>query len=94
MRKLRRVKHAPRSQQEHGQQDEGTRATREDVVALIAQFSYPHERGFVDDWPGVAKALVRAARGFGINVPHFLARAAGFPASPPPLRLVRGGRRE
>ena len=93
MRKSRSGEHAPRSQQEHGQ-DEGTPATREDVLALIRQFNYPHERGLVDDWPGVAKALVRAARGFGIVVPFYLARAAGFPAPPPPLRLVRGGRRD
>lgn len=60
-------------------------------MALLDQFRFPYNRA-VDDWPGVARALVRAARGFGLDVPHYLAWSAGFREPPPPLRLVRGGK--
>ena len=92
MRKPRNKKQAPHSPREEQREEEAPPATREDVVVLIEQFRAPHERRYVDDWPGMAKALVRAARGFGLEVPHYLAWAAGFREPPPPLRLVRGGR--
>ncbi len=68
-------------------------ATKDDIAALLVQLAYPANRAEIDDFPGVARALVRAARGFGLAVPPYLL-AAGFRAARAPLRLIRGGKRD
>lgn len=70
------------------------KANPEEVQQLIARYACADEREHATDWPGLARALVGAARRYGMPVPLYLAQAAGFREPPPPLRLVTGGRRD
>ncbi len=58
-------------------------------MALIAQFAVPQNRREVDDFPDLAKALVREARRYGITVPMWLGAIAGYRRPPGSLAVLR-----
>ncbi len=68
-----------------------TDATRQDVLALIERFNVPMERGAVAGWHAFARALAYEARRHRLSLPFWLARFAGYPEPPVPLRVLPGG---
>ena len=90
----RRSRYPRRTPQRHPGNETAPRATKDDVAQLIEQVGFPYNRGDIEDFPSFVPVLVREARLFGLPIPPWLAAAAGFPAPPPPLRLVLGGRRD
>ncbi len=75
-------------------QDSRERASREDLARLLDQLSYPRNRLAIEDFAAFMPVLLREARIAGLPIPWWLARSCAYREPPPPLRLVRGGKRD
>jgi len=68
------------------------RANADDIQQLVARYASASARDQVENWPDLARALVREARRYGLTIPPYLAHAAGYRGAPPPLNAIEGGK--